>query len=473
MAFLDLRNRQQGGLFSGLLNGILGNPAPYAGPGDPQALPGQAYGAPQAAAPMQAAPQTVDMSARSATPAPTAPLMAPQAQEPGLSDRLSAFVHNGQGEQGLLAKLFDSFNGLSTGVRTDPQGVALQQRAATYQALRDSGVSDAAARAAVLNPEILKTIAGAAFDTKPQFTQVGEDMFGNKQFGFVQPGRMQVTPVGQAGGMGGALGASGPGSPGVDENKTGEDYLAQFPKIVQSAVRSYVNGESMPTGNPRKGFVQSIKMIAQKYGQDIGLPADDTTFAARREMKTGLNRATPGSLGGQITFAGTSLGHLAEVAEKAANLDNWGGMGFSLLARGENAARGMSTSQAAKVNDVNSAVQHYGQEITKFYTGSPGGEAERMRFLNTMDSTKSPQEIAGAIRAERDLIPSRLEQLKGQIQQTLGPQAAASYMARANLDKVIPRINAALAKLDPSGPEAKMAGAESGGLPSGWAVRVK
>src|SRR5262249_37921867 len=61
---------------------------------------------------------------------------------------------------------------------------------------------------------------------------------------------------------------------------------------------AYVDGRAMPTGNPRKGFTQTIKQIAQKYGADIGLPADDTTFGARSTMRKNLSTAAPNSLGG-------------------------------------------------------------------------------------------------------------------------------------------------------------------------------
>ena len=81
------------------------------------------------------------------------------------------------------------------------------------------------------------------------------------------------------------------------------------------------------------------------------------------------------------------------MAAKAEALNNkdWG---LTWLSHGINNIRGLSTEQAAKVNALQDAVQHYGQEITKFYAGSPGGEAERNRFLQTISAAKSPQELA-------------------------------------------------------------------------------
>jgi hypothetical protein len=61
-----------------------------------------------------------------------------------------------------------------------------------------------------------------------------------------------------------------PGVKQIDSSLTGQDYLKQFSPEVQAAVQNYVDGKSMPTGNPRKGFTQTVKMIAQKYGADTG-----------------------------------------------------------------------------------------------------------------------------------------------------------------------------------------------------------
>jgi hypothetical protein len=343
----------------------------------------------------------------------------------------------------------------------------------TIDALTRKGYSLADARAAVANPAIMNQIVPMAFGAKQwQITDIGHDpLTGQAIKGWVNPVTLEArTLTGQPlGGPNAVQGAAGVGgssflAPGVqtyNPNLVGEDYLKQFGPEVQGAVQAYMRGGVMPTGNPRnQGIATLAKTIAQKYANDMGQPdlADDTNYPARRQMRSDLSKDTPGSIGGQLTFGGTSLGHLGDVAEKTANLNNANGFGITPLARWANTLRGQTTDQAAKVNDAQSAVQHYGQEITKFYTGSPGGEAERMRFLNTMDTAKSPKEIAGAIRAERDLIPDRLRQIGKQIADRLGPEEAQKQMGRVDVDGAVAKINKALARLDPDGPEAKMLG---------------
>jgi hypothetical protein len=78
---------------------------------------------------------------------------------------------------------------------------------------------------------------------------------------------------------------------------------------VQAAVQNYVDGKSMPTGNPRKGFTQTVKMIAQKYGADTNRRL--TTRPIRRAAPCAISsvrRHRP--LGGQINIGNTAAGHL-------------------------------------------------------------------------------------------------------------------------------------------------------------------
>jgi hypothetical protein len=413
-------------------------------------------------------------SATLGTPAagtPAAPAAA--STGPDLLARLTAGAANLTTGGNPLAGIMNAIGGLATGARTDRQGLAQQAMAATFQSLVRAGVDPATAQAAALNPEILKTIAAAHFDTKPQFTQIGEDMFGNKQYGFVQPNQLKVTPAGGGGTGGAGQGAGGylaPGVTQVDQGKSGDDYLAQFSPEVQAAVKAYVGGESMPTGNPRKGFTQAVKMIAQKYGQDIGLPADDTTFAARRQMRNQLSSGGPSSLGGQINVGNTALGHLADLSRKALDLGNVD-VGIAPLSHAINAARGLTSDQSAKLEALKAAAQHYGQEVTKFYAGSPGGVAERDRFMEAISGAKTPQELAAVIATEAELMHSRLTSLESQIKGTLGPMADKYPAVRPESQKALEMIDANVSRLKGGAPTPS---AQSTPLPKpdaeGWIV---
>jgi hypothetical protein len=468
--------------------------APAMPPGAPLPFMGPS-GAPAAPPPMASPPQAPQVAPPSAPPlslAPGADAMAsaqpmPQSGAPpqggnsilppgSLLDRVINGIGNfrDQNRMTLLAMagglagsqnwgtgLGRAFTAAVPAQQMDIQQNRLNQ---TAQALTARGLPPDLAMTAAQNPSVMQQLLPRLFGVKQQqFTQIGEDMFGNKRFGFVDPVNGQITPFEGSSplGGGGGGGQGGPSAPGaasgmpgaVNQSLVGEDYLKQFPSEIQAAVKSYIGGESMPTGNPRAGFTQAVKMIAQKYGSDIGVPADDTTFNARRTMRTQLSTAAPNSLGGQINTGNTAIGHLADASDRALDLNNSNGMGFAPLAHAINGTyNALSTAQASKAEALNDSIQHYGQEITKFYAGSPGGEAERQRFLTTASAAKSPQELAAVFQTEAQLMQSRLDSLGSQIKGTLGPAAAQYPVVRPESQSAIDRLNTNVARLKGGAP---------------------
>lgn len=464
--------------------------SPMAPPIDPAALPPNATPTSQLSLPDNVGPR-VPLTPPDITPPAAAPQSAPSVSgSASLLDRLSAASSNLGARPGLPG-IFDAITGAATGTRMDPLGRQLQAENQTTQALIKKGIEPDMASAISKNPTLMQQIVPQLFGPKQYQHLSLKDAFGNETpLSFDPSTGRYLSANGQTSsliGGGAAPGAASdvPGLPGsgtgfmakgvtqINHDLQGDAYLNQFSPEVQAGVKNYLDGKTLATGNARQGFTQAVKMIAQTYGPQVGKPADDIAINGRRQMTTDLSKGTPGSLGGQITFGGTSLGHLADVAEKATKLGNVNALGIAPLSTLVNNVRGLTTDQAAKVNDANGAVQHYGQEITKFYTGSPGGEGERTRFLNTMNTAKSPQEIAGAIRAERDLIPDRLRQVEQQISDRLGPEEAAKQMKRVDIAGVTDRINRSLAKLDPTGPEAKMLGGQVADVPPNAAAALK
>ena len=284
------------------------------------------------------------------------------------------------------------------------------------------------------NPTLANVTAG-------QYAQGIVKQFGNAPVSAVQTPKLEDFDAGS-----------------VDPNLSGWDYAKQYPVEVQDAARSFMDGRTMPTGNPRnQGISTMAKMVAQKVATDLGRPelADDTLYPQRRQMQVELAKTTaPQALGGQITFGGTALGHLAQYATDLADLHNVNGY-ITNLGHGINWLSSLGPEQAGKINKAGEDAQHYGQEITKFYGGGPGGEGERNRFLAVSDpATKTPQELAGIVRGERDLIPERYAQIRANIDNILGPDAAAKALARLDTQTSMDKINRALANLDPTGPEA-------------------
>lgn len=366
--------------------------------------------------------------------------------------------------------------GMTMAIPAMQADITLQRQNQTVDALVKRGLPRDAALAAVANPAVLQQILPQMFGVKQrQFTQIGEDAFGNKQFGFVDPVANKVyqlngTEVAGAAGVGSGSDFLAKGVTSFDHSLTGNDYLAQFSPEVQAAVRNYVAGESMPTGNPRKGFTQTVKMIAQKFGQDTGVQVDDNTYAAKHKMLTGLASTAPGGIGGQMTYARTSLNHLADVGEAAVDLNNSNGLGIAPLATLINSARGLSTDQAAKVAALADKTGHYGEEITKYYAGSPGGEQERIAFLDKLRGSKSSAELAAVLQSELELARGKMSKTQATIDETMGA-GSRHQVLRPEEQKDIGRVEAAIAKLRglpaPGGAPAPAAAAPSGPPASG------
>jgi len=372
-----------------------------------------------------------------------------------------------------------SIIGALTGNRTDPQSVAQQNLTGQYQAVRQtllqSGLSpqeaNSKAMLAVMNPEAGKTILTEALTNREKWGEVGTDALGNKQMGFINERDQTVNgrPLGAEGAASsGSAGAFlAPGVKQVDSSLKGPEYLAQFSPEVQQAAKDYVAGKAMPTGNPRKGFTQTVQMIARKYGADIGESVDDATYSARRTMRNQLSSSAPSSLGGQINIGNTAAGHLADLTQKALELGNVD-TGIAPLTAAVNGVRGLGTEQAAKMEALKGAAQHYGQEITKFYAGSPGGTAERDRFIESVNGARSPKELAAILATEGELMRSRLDALGGQIRGVLGEEGAKEYpVLRSDGQAALAKVEANVSRL-----RAGQGPAPSGGIPSGWSVKV-
>jgi hypothetical protein len=422
-------------------------------------------------APQQPQP-TVDMSARSATPpAPPAPLTSAPPEspisalfggsqsghEPGGFDRLQAGLKN-------LAHggITDAIRGFATGVRTDPQGIAMSQLNATYQALIKSGVPESTARAAALNPEILKTVAGNYFDTKPQFGVIGQNQMGVNQYGFIRPNQEKVTPVNRAGGPVGSAGA-------IDPSLTGEDFLkavaanpefgpgkAQMVKAIAEGRQPYPSGFLLKTP-----FGQWLTTAVGQY--EPGL--DATLIGQRATFNRQMGSSSPSSVGGQKTLMGTALGHLSELADAASSLGNSSGPlptsvpGSSYLAHGINRFENTSVEQSAKVNALNDAVQKFAGEVGKLYSGNAGGGVgEREETRSRFSGNLTPQEMAASLEMSKALIQSKLLALENQQDQIFGKNN------KARVDFLGENGKAALAKIDAT--IAKLRGGSSASAPA-------
>ena len=124
-------------------------------------------------------------------------------QAPGFGDLLN---NNSNAILGYLAGALQGGTlgqSIGRGLQAWQQGQQQDQQrqvpAATMRALTAAGVPDATAQAAALNPEIMRAIAPRYFQKLPSFGVIGQDPWGGRRYGFIDPFSGSVQPAREAG----------------------------------------------------------------------------------------------------------------------------------------------------------------------------------------------------------------------------------------------------------------------------------
>jgi hypothetical protein len=287
---------------------------------------------------------------------------------------------------------------------------------------------------------------------KPELKDTGTDpITGQKTYEAYDAKTNSWIPIGRpAGSAAGPQGMLAPGVTAVDHNLKGDDYLNQYGSEVKAAVKAYINGDVMPTGNPRlQTLADNAKKIALKYGADMNIPVSDELYSAKRKMMTDLASSSANSSGGIISNGKSAFEHLTNLSDKFVELGNANGPdvpGGSHVASVSNIVGNViapSSTTKGKVAAVNDNALKYGQESTKFYAGSGGGEGERMFALKNLNPERtSGNEQASFLQTEKELMLGRLRQKEAQIRDTLGQ----SYLDRHPV--MTPDLTDTLKKLD-------------------------
>lgn len=436
-----------GGNISAVPPGVGGNPAgpPALAPGAPAPPlpppvtvappPGPAPGAspaPAMAAPAGGPPTDVSAQARpSALPA----------QEPkGILQRIDEMT---QRNPSLLLQMAAGFAGapsFATGMSRGFAGAAAgnQQDQAnllktggvrdTYKALVASGMPPQLALAASQNPAILAQVAPSYLaDRKREIKTIKtKDAWGGETERLVSINPYDPTDVkeigGKAGGSGGAsdilqggkssgMFAQGITSDNFKHDAIGEDYLKQFSPEAQASIKGYLTGNTVQTG--RQMPVQLIKMAAQKYGMDIGMPADDSAITQRKQWSNSLGDTKSG-VGLQAKGFKQGLEHAMSLSDNLVKLGNVNGLGFEPAANWANWAKNMSTGNTSIKNAIQADSQTLAGEVGKLYSGGTGGGVhERERTAQNLGKTdQSPIAAAGGLEATIELMEGGLKTLE-------------------------------------------------------------
>jgi hypothetical protein len=254
---------------------------------------------------------------------------------------------------------------------------------------------------------------------------IGEDQFGNKQYGIVSS-EGKVTPYTPP-----AAAAQTAQSP-LDLH--GKEFIQTLDPRIQSQVTAIVEGRApYPTG----------MLLKTPYGQQLAayVTQADPSFesgnatariAARKEFESG----GPNSVAGTITAGNAAIQHLGELSDAAEKLNNTSIPMINSVANVFSAGAGHP-----QVTNFNNIVARFGEEATKFYRGIGGSEADVQRDISNLNPNMSPDQLRGAIQTQVNLMRDKIQAIQTRWHTVMGPMVPDFPIVSDKTEGVINKVN--------------------------------
>ncbi len=360
---------------------------------------------------------------------------------PGFGDRLMAGLGGFTNAGGPLQAIGNLVTGLATGQRMDPQGMALQQQQATYQSLIGSGVPKNLALAAALNPEVLKTIAPAYFDTKPQLQETGQDpLTGQKNFAIYRPNQGTLTPVGSAAASGNnsSGGSMGTLQQAIQAGVKGEDLYQHLPTGMAPVIKAMIEGRQPVPSTQALRSPAVLAMIDAAHAID---PTFDATTWQQRVA--GQKDFYGGGKSAEMTRAANqTLHHVGQLLTSMDNLNNGRFPAVNAVGNFVSEQTGGGAPGAFRTN-----AHAVAEEMSKVFKGANLSDAEIRQWESNLSENMSPEQQKAQIGKLRDLLQGSLHALEEKRVSSIGPMAAAKAgpLIQEEGQKVLQRIDSWLA----------------------------
>lgn len=286
----------------------------------------------------------------------------------------------------------------------------------TVNALVQRGVPADMAMGIATNPAILQQMLPQLFGVKQrQFTQIGEDMLGNKKFGFVDPVQNKVYDMTgneiTAGAAGSSAGMVPTGADGMPMH--GQELLAHLEKtdpITAAGVKSILAGDSSVAGRNLQKLAPVAALVDPTF--------DATQFPIRLATRKNY---TSGKQFQEIQAINTVAGHLDNLSQSADALNNFSGLGpLNMIAnQGLAAWRGMT--QDPRIDKFNTDMQAVTSELGKAYQGGHVTESQLHMWQDKVSAAKSPDQLKAVIGEMNDLLNSKRQALEDGYRSSMGP----------------------------------------------------
>ena len=192
---------------------------------------------------------------------------------------------------------------------------------------------------------------------------------------------------------------------------------ANLPPGLASQVKSVVEGRTL---YPTNFFLKT------PLGQELATLATlvDPAFEAgnataqvqtRKDFETG----GPNSVAGTITAGNTAIQHLGQLSDTIEELGK-SDTGIPLLNSAKNAI-GTATGGAIPVVQFNNIMGKLAEELTKFYRGTGGDQADVQRDLANFNPNMSLPQLRAATQTVAGLVASKVNALQDRWHTAMGP----------------------------------------------------
>jgi hypothetical protein len=280
------------------------------------------------------------------------------------------------------------------------------------------------------------------------------------------PQQQQQGTPGQAPNTAGTVSNGALNDPSIDNRPAvGEGaldrYAAAHPEnaLAVDIARGIMRGNiPYTTGNAgEKPWEVMAKQLALEATRAEGGNLDVGLYQRKQEVQNKYNDNSPGSAGGQINAANTSIGHLRDFANASAALDAAQGnshmavtnrvLGFLADEYGHG---DLATARAG----FESAKTPFAGEITKFFTGTEGDKETRDAYRTVIDENATPDQRHEAVRQLTQFLQTKMDVLSRRFSATTGspnPYAVELQQTKDALDVLKSMYGAPANNLQPQG----------------------
>lgn len=276
-------------------------------------------------------------------------------------------------------------------------------------------------------PGYKEYVLGGELAKPPTFTTVGEDQFGNKQYGFVDSSTQKVTPLQK-----GADATTPDAAPKAAE-LSGDEFLKTMPKPVADQIKAISEGRiAFPSGFALKTpYWQKMVQMLSQYDPNF----DAVNYGSRSKTR---NDFTAGKSAANIASFNTAIGHLDSLDK---TVDDLGNSTSPLYNTAKNAVRGQfDTDYQMSRKKFDAARNAVASELTRAFRGTGGNVHDLQEWEHALNAADSPEALHAATRTAIDLLRSRIEAVGDQYNRGMGTTRDPLQLLSPHAQEVMARL---------------------------------